>query len=370
MANTTVATELRVTNFLRDYFKEFVRGNRFSRYTGAGMNNVICIKEGRKRIEIPLINRLSGTGVSGSSTLRGNGENIPNHGYLLTPTYYRNAVEFDREELEKPNIDLMQAARPSLMDWSMEKIRDHVIEAMGAIHNGTTYYNYGDATAAQLNSWAVNNSDRVLYGSDTANFSGDHATDLGKCDATNDEFTYSVAALAKRMAKNARPRIRPMKVNEDEEVYIAFCDSYAFRDFKESLATIHQNAGPRTNQNPLFRDNDLWYDGVIVREVPEIGDFIDSSAGSDWSSLATAGTTTSRVSPVFFCGAQALGYGLGQRPRIIVDRDYDYNFQPGVAVELKHDIDKLFFDDNSSGTSSQHVQHGMVTIFVNAKKDI
>lgn len=370
MANTTVASELRVKKYLADFFKEFVRGNRFSRYTGTGSNNVVTIKEGRKQVEIPLVNRLSGTGVTGSATLRGNGENLPTHGYTLTPTYYRNAVEMDREEMEKPNIDLMMAAREGLMDWSMEKIRDHVIEAMGAIHNGTTYYAYGDASAAQRNSWASHNSDRVLYGSSTANFSGVHATDLAKCDATNDEFTYSVAALAKRMAKNARPRIRPIKVSEDEEVFIAFCDSFAFRDFKESLATIHQNAGPRGNNNPLFRDNDLFYDGVIVREVPEIGDFIDSSYGSDWSSLATAGATTSRVSPVFFCGAQALGYGLGQRPRIVVDRDYDYGFQPGVAVELKHDIDKLFFDDNSSGTSSQHVQHGMVTIFVNAGRDI
>ena len=370
MANTTTATELVVTKFLSDYFKEFIRGNRFSRYTGAGSNNVVTIKEGRQKIEIPLINRLSGTGVSGSATLRGNGENLPNYGYTLTPTYYRNAVEFDREEMEKPNIDLMRAARPSLMDWSMEKIRDDVIEAMGAIHNGTSYYNYGSATAAQLNSWATYNDDRVLYGNSASNWSGVHATDLAKCDATNDEFTAATLSLAKRMAKNARPRIRPIKVMEEEETFVAFCDSFAFRDFKADLDTKHQNAMPRSRSNPLWRDGDLEYDGVIIREVPEIAEFIDNGYGSDWSSLATAGYGTSRVSPVFLCGAQALGYGLGQRPRIIVDRLTDYEFQPGVAVELKHDIDKLFFDDNPSGTSGQHVQHGMVTIFVNAAKDI
>jgi N4-gp56 family major capsid protein len=370
MANTTVASELQVKKYLSDYFKEFVRGNRFSRYTGTGSNNVITIKEGRKKIEIPLINRLSGTGVSGSATLRGNGEALPNYGYELSPTYYRNAVEFDREEMEKPNIDLMQAARPSLMDWSMEKIRDDVIEAMGAVHNGTSYFNYGDASAAQLNSWASNNDDRVLYGATVSNFSGVHATDLAKLDANNDQLRATTVALAKRMAKNARPRIRPLKGNEEEENFIIFCDSFAFRDLKEDLVTNHQNAQVRGRTNPIWRDGDLEYDGVVIREVPEIADFIDDSFGSDWSSLATAGASSGRVTPCFMCGAQALGYGMGQRPRIVVDRLTDYEFQPGVAVELKHDIDKLFFDDNPSGTSSQHVQHGMVTIFVNAQKDI
>jgi len=370
MANTPVASELEVTKFLSDFFKEFVRGNRFSRYTGTGKNNVITIKEGRKKIEVPLINRLSGTGVSGSSTLRGNGEALPNYGYTLTPTYHRNAVEFDREEMEKPNIDLMRASRESLMDWSMEKIRNDDIEAMGAIHDGTTYYNYGDAPlAADYNQWASNNDDRVLYGAAVSNYSGVHATDLAKCDTTNDKLTASAIALMKRMAKNARPRIKPLKVDDEEEMFVAFCDSFNFANLKSNLGTFHQNAMPRNRSNPLWTDADLMYDGVVIREVPEIGDFIDDSFGSDWSSLAVAGASTTRVSPVFFCGAQALGYGLGQRPRIIVDRLTDYEFQPGVAVELKHDIDKFFFDDNPSGTSSQHVQHGMVTGFFSAAKD-
>ena len=43
---------------------------------------------------------------------------------------------------------------------------------------------------------------------------------------------------------------------------------------------------------------------------------------------------------------------MGQRPQIHVDRDYDYGFQPGVAVELKEDVKKAFFNNK---------QHGSVT---------
>jgi hypothetical protein len=333
MANTQTSTDLVVTKYLSDYYREFVRENMFSPYTGTSNANVINIKMDRKKVNIPLVSRLKGQGVSGSNTLRGNGEAIGNYAMELTPTYYRHAAEFDREELEKPNIDLMNAARPLLMDWSMEIVRDHTIEAFGAIHTGSAYVNYGDASAANRNSWAVANSDRVLYGNSTANYSGVHATDLAKVDTTNDTFDRGIVSLMKRLAKNADPHIRPIRVKGGYEYFVAFCDSYAFRDLKEDLATVHQNALPRSKDNILFQDGDLHYDGVIIREVPEIGNFIDGnttlSQSTDWSSLATAGNGSTRVSPVFLCGQQAVGYGLGQKPRIIVDRQYDYEFQPG-----------------------------------------
>lgn len=365
MANTVVSSDLVVTKYLKDFYREFVRENMFSPYTGTSSANVINIKMDEKTINIPLVTRLKGQGKSGSSTLRGNGENIGNYSIDLTPTYYRHAAEFDKEEAEKPNIDLMKAARPLLMDWSMELIRDHTIEAFGAIHTGSAYVDYGDASAANRNAWAAANSDRILYGAVSSNYSGVHATDLAKVDTTADKGTKEIIALMKRIAKNADPHIRPIRVKGGYEYFVAFCDSYTFRDIKADLASAQQGALPRSKDNILFQDGDLHWDGVIIREVPEIGTFVDGgttlSTATSWVSLATAGDTSSRVSPIFLCGQQAVGYGMGQKPRIIVDRLYDYEFQPGVAVECKHDIDKAFFNGA--------VQHGMVTAFVSSAAD-
>lgn len=365
MAMTTVSSGNVVTNFQSDFFREFVRENMFSPYTGTSNANVINIKMDKQKCSIPLVTRLKGQGVSGSSTLRGNGEAVGNYNIDLTPTYYRNAVEFTQEELEKPDIDLMKAARPLLMDWSMELVRDHIIEAMGAVSASGTYLNYGDATAANRNTWAVANSDRIVYGSATANYSGVHATDLAKVDTTNDGADKEIISLMKRIAKNADPHIRPIRVKGGYEYFVAFCDSYTFRDIKSDLATSHQNAMPRSKDNILWQDGDLIWDGVIIREVPEIGNFIDGgstlSTSTSWSSLATAGDTSSRVSPIFLCGQQALGYGLGAKSKIVVDRQFDYEFQPGVAVAHKMDIDKAFFNGD--------VQHGMVTAFVSSVAD-
>ena len=102
--------------------------------------------------------------------------------------------------------------------------------------------------------------------------------------------------------------------------------------------------------------------------MPEIADFIDGTTGSNglWGGSATAdglnaaGASTTRVGYCFLCGQQAVSFGLGQRPRIVVDMDFDYDFQPGVAVEMKHDIDKSYFNN---------IQHGMVSVFVSAAQD-
>jgi hypothetical protein len=372
MANTTVSSDLQVTKYLSDFFREYIRNSRFSRYTGTGSNNVITIKEDRKRIEVPLVTRLKGNGVSGSATLRGNGEAIGNYGLLLTPTYYRHAVEFDKEEMEKPNIDLMNAAKPLLMDWAKELQRDHIIEGMGAIYNGTTYANYGDSAAAANDTWLTNNSDRVLYGNAKSNqVAGDHTASLANCDTTNDTLDTGIISLAKRMAQQADPHIRPLKNTEDEEAYIMFCDPYAFRDLKSDSAIQQaQREGLQRGAKfqPLMTGGDLLWDNVIIREIPEIADFIDGTSGTNgvWGGnatadgLNTAGNSSTRVGVCFLCGQQALSYGLGQRPMTKVDRDYDYGFQPGVAVELKHEIRKSYFND---------VQHGMVTVFVSAAAD-
>lgn len=370
MANTTTASELRVVNYLKDFFKEYIRNQRFTRYTGTSSNNVITIKQDRKQVEIPLVRRLTGAGVSGSNTLRGAGEALKNHGQLLTPTYHRHAVEFDKEELEKPNIDLMMAAKPALMEWAKELTRDHIITAMAAIHNGTSYFDLVDATEAQADAWLVNNADRVLFGALKSNGSGtDHSAGLGALDSTNDTLSASIVSLAKRMAKTADPHIRPIKTMEDEEWYIMFADPYAFRDLKSDLSTSHQNAMPRDkNKNPIWTDGDLVYDGVIIREIPEIDALVTSLDGtSSTINLLTGGATTNRTAPCFLCGAQAVGFGLGQRPNIVVDKTYDFGFQPGVAVELKHDIDKMFYPTTVGG--SDHVQHGMVTVYVQASVD-
>ncbi len=250
----------------------------------------------------------------------------------------------------------MRAARPLLMEWAMAATRDRQIQAMGAIYNGTTYSNYVDAAEAAKDSWQSNNSDRVLYGSVTTNASGDDSADLAKVDSTNDKLTGDVVSLLRRLAEDADPHIRPIETDQESEVFVLFVGSIGFRDLKADLQTINSNADVRGMRitrggNILARDGDMFWDGVIIRKVPEITKIFSASG----KPLATAGAASIAVEPAFLCGAQALVHGLGQRPQIEVDNTYDYGFQPGVAVELKEDVKKAFYNN---------VQHGLVTGYV------
>ena len=369
MANTTVSSDNRVKKYLADFFQEYVRKSRYAPYTGTSNNNVIYIKEGKQQISIPLITSLKGAGVTGSATLRGNGEQINQYAMTLTPTYARHAVEFDMEEMDKPAYDLMAAARPLLMDWAMENQRDKITQALNAIYNGTTYSNYGDTAAGAFDTWLTNNSDRILYGAAKSNTSaGNHTASLANIDTTNDKMTANMMSIAKRIAQQANPRIRPLKVDGDKEMFVCFHDTYAFRNLRSDAAIVQAQREVTNRGTPIFEGGGFVYENVYHVEVPEIATLIDgdSDGNAPWGANSTAdglndaGDTSSRVGVSFLCGQQAVGFGMGMRPAIKVDTKHDYEFQPGVAVILKDDIDKSYFNNK---------QHGIVTIFSSAAAD-
>ena len=383
MAGSSVSASNKTTRFQTDVRKEYVREGRFGPYIGADENSIIQTNKNLKKTSIPLVGKLSGSGVSGSSTLTGNEEALSNYAATGQPTYWRNGVLIDNEERELSEFDLFQEARPSLMNWTMEKKRDQIIQAMGAIEAGGTYYNYGGsegaygssaASAANMDTWNTNNGDRILYGAAKGNrTAGDHTTSLATIDTTNDKLDADMISLLKRMAKNAAPLIRPIQIRNDEPMFVMFVGSFAFRDLRADLDARQQNALPRNkDQNPIWTGGDLYYDGVIIKEVPEIDSaFIDGDGtGSPWDgvwganatgdSLATAGDSSSRVGVGFFCGAQAVGMHIGRMASFKRRAEDDYDHLSGVGVTMKHDIKKIFYNNK---------QHGMITSFHSAAAD-
>ena len=158
---------------------------------------------------------------------------------------------------------------------------------------------YLSASAAQRNYWLANNADRVLFGNSKANaVSNVYATALTTIDNTADKLTAAVVTLAKRIARTANPKIRPIRVNGDEEWYVMLVPSLPFRDLMQDPVIINamQYAWNRGSDNPLFTAGDIIYNGVIIREIPELPVVADVGAG---------GTVDAAAS--FLCGAQAIG---------------------------------------------------------------
>lgn len=372
MADTTIPAGLRKQQWERDFFKEYVRENRFASYMGTNENAIIQMRENLgkgkgDRITFSLVNRLTNGGVQGSAILEGNEEEMVSRSHRLTVDKFRNAVRVAEMEEVKSAIDLMNAARSTLKDWALEHTRGRVIGALSSFRDGETQYRWTtsaefDAIAeAVKDAWLVDNADRTLFGASTSNnASNDYSAALAQIDNTNDKLTSANIALAKRMAQVCNPKIKPIRTKGDEEWYVLFAHSYQIRDLVQSdsaFLAANREARDRGKDNPLFRGADYVWNGVIIREIPELPLI---ASGVDGAAV--------QVGTAFLCGAQALGYGLAKRWTAKTKDDFDYGDKVGVAIEQIYDVEKLCFGSGASDTDDQK-QHGVVTIHTAAVAD-
>lgn len=383
MAVSTIQTNNKAITFRTDITREYVRENLFSPYMGSDITAIIRKildpqKNGGEQVNIPLVSRLAASAV-GSGPLNGNEENIDNYGMRAWVDWARNAVKTNNAEQQRDSANVFGQAKPLLSDWGKELQRDEIIGGFMALPSESSPAGLGSsagqrvngilyeaATAAQRNTWNSDNSDRVLYGSLLSNYNATHATALANV-ASTAKLSTANGSLLKRIARTARPRIRPFKVGDGREFFVAFCSTNAFRDIKIDLATVNKDARPREGRgmddNPLFQDGDELYDGVIYREIPEIDYFVDNV----WTSLKTAGTTSARITPVFFCGQSAMAMAWAKMPQPTTLDDTDYQFNQGVGVQMCYGVAKMFKKHPQAGTKL--VQWGVATGFFGSAAD-
>jgi N4-gp56 family major capsid protein len=358
MALTTARTGLTPQQWDSKFFMEYVRESRFKRYMGTDENSIIHTKEDLatkpgNKVTFARVNKLTGSGVTGNTTLEGSEEELDSRSMAVTVNPLRHAVAVTNWDEQKSSIELRDTAKMALKLWSMEKMKNDVVAALGSI-NGVAY---GTASAAQRNAWVVDNVDRVQFGKLKSNYSATHATALANIDNTDDKLTPDAVSLMKRLAMTASPSIRPIRLNEDEEWFVLFANSRSFRDFSLNSTVTQANRDARTRgmDNPLFTGGSLVWDGVIVREIPEIGILTGVGAGAI------------DVGPVYLCGAQAIGVAYAQRTKTTT-QVADYGFRNGVGVQEIRGIEKLTFG-SGAGDTDDLKDHGIVTGYFAAVAD-
>lgn len=319
----------------KEFENDYINCNYFSKYIGD--YNLITFKE---RLFLPY-SLIKESGVSGSETLEGNEISLNNIAPPTNPIYYRNAVLADKKII----IDrkrLIEACYPHLKNLAKELFKSQVLESMGQIiTNNDSVVNYGVATEDELNIWNNNNQDRILYGSRRSNLvAGNHTLSLAAITAASDKISAGVVSLAKRMAKTADLHIRPIKTNDDEEWFVMFCDPFAFRDLKNdsTISQANREAWTRGSDNPIFTDGDLIYDGVIIKEIPEISKYSSGHIGVS-----------------FLCGQQSIVLDQNKKPELKI-----HNKTPSIAYQLKQQIRKNSFNNK---------QTGIITVFTYSEKD-
>lgn len=358
MAETTISTAERVKQWDSKFFMEYVRDSRFMRYMGSDENAIIQVnndltKQKGDGITFNLIGALDASSGpnDGSTSLVGAEKELPNDGHLLRIAVVRDAVVVNLKEQQAAPIDVRNAGRVALKKLSMRYLKDDIVTALGSIF-GTAY---ASATATQKNNWTVANADRVLFGDSTANYDATHATALANITSAM-TLTKEVVSLAKEIATTAvtvnGEGITPYTYGEDEETFVMFAGVGPYRDLKNDLATVHQEARERALTNPLFTGTtSLYWDGVVIRQIPEIDD------------VGAVGAASANVAPVYLCGAQALGVGWAQTTKTTIRKEDDYGYRQGVGFFEMRGVEKILWNQSSSTAA---VDWSMVTVFVAA----
>lgn len=346
------------------FFRDYVRASRYKRYMGTNEAAIFQLKEDltKKRgdtVTFALVNELTGNGVTGNATLKGNEERLNSRSHALTVDVLRHAVAVDDWDIQKSVIDLREAARVQLREWAQKQLRDACTNALGQI-DGT---NYSSSSATQRNTWTANNSDRVLFGTTTSNYNATFATAIGNI-GSGEQCSPTALSLMKRLAQNAAPKVKPVYVKEmDQEWYVCFVGPRCWRDLTEDNPTTNvmtlanRESRARNMENPLFTGDSLVWNGMIIREIPEIAALSDAS-----------GSGGARIEPVYLCGAQAVGLAWAQRTKSTTDVD-DYEFLHGVGVQEIRRIEKLRFGTAAGADTTTPKDHGIVTGFFAAAAD-
>ena len=364
MAQTYAASGLTPQQWDDQFFTDYVRSSRYKRYMGTDEASIFQLKDDLTKkkgdkVTFALVNELTGNGVTGNTTLKGNEERLGSRSHALTVDVLRHAVAVDDWDVQKSVIDLRNAAKVQLREWAMKKLRDACTNALGQIDG----VDFTSSTVAQRNTWTANNQDRILFGDTTANYNATFATGTFAISAA-ESLSPAILSLMKRMAQAASPKIKPVYVKEmDQEWYVVFVGPRSWRDLTEDnpttnpLILANRDARVRGVDNPLFTGDSLVWDGLILREIPEI-------AALD-SSLSSSGVA---LEPVYLCGAQAVGLAWAQRTKSTTDTD-DYEFLHGVGVQEIRRIEKLRFGTAAGADTTTPKDHGIVTAFVGAAAD-
>lgn len=367
MADTRVASGLTVEQWDDMYFTEYLTDNRFSESMGSNESAVIQVKENLTkkpgdRINFALVNKLTNDAVTGRATMEGNEEDMSSREFPVTVDKRRNAVRVAEIDEQYSAISLREAGRSVLMDWSKKDTEKLITRALSSI-NGKRLLSIhqtvsNQASDSEMNAWLVDNSDRVLFGKlRSNNVANDWSDCLDTLDTTDDKLTAAAVSKMKAIAETiANPLIRPIRstATKGRRYYIMYAHPYAFNDLKAdtTITQAQREVGMLMENERLFEGGDLYWDGVIIKQIEESID--------EWN-LGLDGNGSARVVAAYLCGAQALGMAYARRWKSTTE-NFDYGDKYGVEISSIYGVEKLRFEKGNMD-SGDYVDHGVVSGF-------
>jgi N4-gp56 family major capsid protein len=247
--------------------------------------------------------------IQGDNTLRGNETQVTPNDCTVTVDQYRHGILLaGKMNEQKSAINMRKGARDLLKIWLAE-FRD---------------YRYFNALCADVTS-----------GRQTL-CSADHATE-GTLDAS-DVVTLQYLRKVKRAAKNASPKIKPIKW-KGKDYFVVVLHTNQFRDLNADteVQAILQNAAPRDyGDNPLFTGANLVLDSLIIYEHENVR-------------VTTTGAAGMKVGHGLLLGCSAIIEGIASEAIWEEDDTIDYKNKCGFCTGTIHGVKRTVFNSKEWG---------------------
>lgn len=279
--------------------------NRFTGPEGSGMpviqKNELLTEPG-ETINISRLANLSGAGVTGESTLRGNEEQLSLAQVQVTPEWYRHAVASTGKARKQITQDFRMKAQAALSYWMAKK------------------------TDASM--WTTSRSTGSV-GFESSTISVIHGNDAESLDTLDSADTLGVTEIAKAAAVLRGNDIDPVSVPGMPAglgYYLLFIHPFQAYSLKQDSDWInrHQDASARGETNPLFTGALGSIDGVIVHETTQCTRVQNGNSPAIYTARAV------------MVGAEALCRGLNTDISFVEQKD-DYDFVQGIGIAAAWD---------------------------------
>jgi len=276
---------------------------RFVGNEGSGMpiiRKTELLTEPGDTIRVNRLVDLTGTGVTGESTLVGNEEQITTQQVSVVPEWIRHGVASTGKAKKQINNDFRQMAMTLLARWIAEK------------------QDKDKWTAAQQTAAVGWESEAIgiVYGGD--------ATSVDTIDSS-DEFTAET--VRKTVALMRGDNIHGISIPglPGEEYFVCMIHPYQAYSLKQDTEWItnHRDCSERGKMNPIFTGALGELDGAVIYESTNCGRTQNANSPAVYYSRAV------------MIGAEAIAHGEN---KVLTwnEQTRDYGFEHGVGIEIAY----------------------------------
>lgn len=332
--------------------REALQNTMALKFMGTDKSSMIYVQDSTQKskgdkVTYGLRTQLTGSGISGDSTLEGNEEGLQFYSDSLLIDQLRHAVRLDGKMSEqRVPYALREECQTALSDW----IADRLDQALFNQLCGNTAET--DLRYTGANSPLAPDTSHVFYWDDSTSTSHTAETSLSESDTFSLRHIDKCIEVAQTLGRDGSGKvpIRPIK-HKGGEYYVCIIhptQMTALRartntnDFMDLQKAIMQG-GSKYESLPIANGAEFLYNNTFVHVSPRITTGVNASTSAPLT----------RVRRAIFCGAQSacIAFGQGNAGARVdyQEESFDYSNQFGVAGGLIWGCKKARFNSLDFG---------------------